>query len=72
MLQTSLPKIHCEDHSLTELELNGRAVISNEFSEPINIAANKHFAGLCGNCELRNICLWRNESAVVFNCEHFL
>lgn len=72
MLQTSLPTIHCEEHTLAGTQINGKAVVSAELSEPINLAVNKHFTGLCSNCELRNICLWRDESSVVFNCEHFL
>lgn len=30
-----------------------------------------HFKGLCGNCELRDDCLWRNDDIITFHCEHY-
>ena len=36
-------------------------------------AENKleHFKGLCGNCELRDDCQWKNDNIITFHCEHY-
>lgn len=60
---------------------NGRAVFSCEehfstFAEPTfaitEEPALKHFTGLCGNCELKDDCHWRNDDIITFHCEHYL
>lgn len=53
----------CDEHFASMVE----SQIKN-FHEPVL----KHFTGLCGNCELKDDCNWRNDDIITFHCEHYL
>ncbi|WP_417608148.1 hypothetical protein [Owenweeksia hongkongensis] len=53
----------CDEHFASTVESQIKT-----FHEP----ELKHFKGLCGNCELKDDCHWRNDDIITFHCEHYL
>lgn len=53
----------CDEHTVGTAKSHFK-----NFNEPVL----EHFKGLCGNCELRDDCQWRNDEIITFHCEHYL
>ncbi len=70
-LKNGHPVLQCEEHSVAEWKpvKNELALNKQIKNEPIAI---EHFKGLCGTCELKDSCGWRNPNTVVFHCEHYI
>ncbi len=59
----------CEEHQVAEFKsLNGFELSERIYSAAIGI---EHFSGLCGNCELKDHCMWRDPDTITFHCEHY-
>lgn len=70
-LRNGHPVLFCEEHQTERWKpiKNGISLNKRVINEPKVI---EHFKGLCGNCELKDTCSWRNPGTVVFHCEHYL
>lgn len=70
-LRNGHPVLLCEEHQVAEWKpvQNGFELNQSISNKPVSL---EHFKGLCGNCELKDSCTWRNPKTVIFHCEHYL
>ncbi len=69
-LRNGHPVMQCEEHQVAESTLvrSGFELNHGIRDTPAHL---EHFRGLCGNCELRMDCHWRNPETITFHCEHY-
>lgn len=69
-LRNGHPVMECEEHLVADKRLvkNGFDLNHTMSNVPVSF---EHFKGLCGNCELKADCFWRNPEIITFHCEHY-